>query len=1039
MLLAIGLCSISIFIVLFGLGLFTGSSAQAQGKDSKTAPSKEEARTGVISAASNKNDVSPPLRNQPPWPVVAKQFEREANVNPKIPHKHVDSPDPVVQNAHASILAQLVPSIPSPIRNFDGIPFPGVGCNCAPPDTDGEVGATQYVQMVNEAVQVFDKATGNSLMGPVSINSLWAGFGGICETGGGGDPVVLYDQLANRWVITQFAGSPPTHECIAVSQTSDATGAYFRYDFTLGTNFFDYPHLGVWPDAYYCAFNVFNAGGTAFLGGQAFAFDRAKMLLGQPATFVTPGILPGGSTDEVFLPADLDGSILPTSGAPATFVYWPGGASGNTYRVLHFHADFVTPAMTTFTLFATVPSAGFTELCPGTRACVPEMGGAAGILDGIGDRLMFRLAYRKFADNHEAVVGNFSVSSGGVAGIRWFELRNVTAGPVTLFQESTYQPDTTWRWMGSVAMDGNGSLALGFSASSPTINPEMRYAGRFASDPIGVLAQGEATVPISPTGNQTSGLNRWGDYSDLTIDPVDDATFWFTTEYIPSNGTFNWRTRIASFKLPTTPTNNVIAGGSYIVSAGANNVLDPGEVVTVALGLKNSGGPGNPCTTALTGTLQAGGGVTNPPAAQNYGVQCASNPVVFRNYTFTVDPALACGGTVTATLNALDAGTPYGPFVFTFPTGSTQTGAVENFDGVTAPALPAGWSTTFSGTGTAATTVTTFPDTAPNSVFTSEASNVGLSEVTSAPVAVTGGAQLSFRNEFNTESGFDGKVMEIAIPGVAGGAFQDILTAGGSFASGGYNSTLSTGFSNPLPGRMAWTGLSGGTAAAPTYITTVVNLPAAAAGQSVQFRWRQGSDNSVVPGTNPGSRVDTITLVAAVCGGSAPTVNTAVSRKTHTGVGDFDVPLPLVGVGGAVGIEPRSGPNHTMVVTFANPVTLGGAAVTTGAGSASALVAGNVVTVNLTGITDAQRIGVTLSNVSNGANLGSVLIPMGVLNGDTSANGVVSGTDVGQTKAAAATGTVNASTFRTDVNVNGTVNASDVGLVKSKSGALLPP
>ncbi|MEO5722696.1 MAG: PKD domain-containing protein, partial [Chthoniobacterales bacterium] len=538
---AFTLCFIGTVIALLGLGVFTGSSAQAQGENAKENLAKSEQRTGMISVASERNDVSPPLRNQPPWPVKAKEFEREANLNPRLPHKHVDSPDPVVQNAHASMLAKLAPSIPNPIRNFDGIPFPGVGCNCAPPDTNGEVGATQYVQMVNEALQVFDKSNGNSLLGPVGIQSVWAGFGGVCETGGSGDPIVLYDQLANRWVITQFAGSPPTHECIAVSQTSDATGAYFRYDFTLGTNFFDYPHLAVWIDGYYMADNVFNAGGTAFLGTQAFVFDRAKMLAGLPATFISPGLTPGGANNEYFLPADIDGNNLPTAGARAPFVETPGTGNGNTYKTWHFHADFVTPANSTFTVFASPPAAGYTALCPSTRACVPELGAAAA-LDGIGDRLMYRLAYRKFADGHDAVVGNLSVSSGGVAGVRWFELRNVNAGPLTVFQESTYQPDTTWRWMGSAAMDKDGNMALGFSASSATINPQLRYAGRLVSDPLNTLAQGEATL-FAGTGSQTGTGNRWGDYSGLTIDPVDDSTFWYTNEYYATTGTFNWRTR----------------------------------------------------------------------------------------------------------------------------------------------------------------------------------------------------------------------------------------------------------------------------------------------------------------------------------------------------------------------------------------------------------------------------------------------------------------------------------------------------------------
>jgi fibronectin type III domain protein len=497
----------------------------------------------IMSGISVRNDTSKPLREMKQKPLEFRK-EREANVNPKVPHFHRDTPDPVVQSsAVATELSSA--NMPSAQLNFNGIQFPGVACNCAPPDTVGEVGATQYVQMVNEGFQVFDKTTGASQLGPSGISTIWQGFGGVCELNGNGDPVVLYDQLADRWVISQFAGSSvPNDECVAISATSDATGAYHRYDFHLGSNFFDYPHLSVWPDAYYMSMNVFNSFGTSFLGPQPFAFDRAKMLQGLPATFVTPGIT-GGPLEETYLPADLDGSNLPPVGAPATFTQWPGGGA---YRVFHFHADFATPANSSFTLFASVPAAGFTQLCALTRSCVPQLN-TTSRLDAIADRMMFRTTYRNFG-THESVVGNYTVSSGGVAGIRWFELRDVTAGPVTVAQESTYQPDTTWRWMGSAAMDRDGNLAIGYSASSASIFPEIRYAGRLATDPPNTLAQAETTL-FAGTGSQTGTSSRWGDYSALTIDPVDDCTFWFTTEYYATTSSFNWRTRIGSFKFPT--------------------------------------------------------------------------------------------------------------------------------------------------------------------------------------------------------------------------------------------------------------------------------------------------------------------------------------------------------------------------------------------------------------------------------------------------------------------------------------------------------
>lgn len=548
---------LAFMFVVLALGMTISVSAQNAAPAGGPLQSSAQGGPGRVTVVRDyKHDVSPPVRSIQPLPLPQRPQHEE--VPPRQVGQHQAQADPIVQNTLAPA------AMPGTVLNFDGIPFPGVACNCAPPDTNGEVGLTQYVQIVNEGFQVFNKSTGASVFGPVGISTLWSGFGGVCQSNGAGDPVLLYDQLANRWVISQFAGvSVPTDECIAVSTTSDASGSYNRYGFHLGTNFFDYPKLAVWPDAYYMSMNVFNSSGTAFLGPQPFAFNRAAMVAGQSATFITTGIT-GGSSEDAYLPADLDGSTLPPSGAPNSFVEWPGIGS---YKIFHFHVDFVTPANSTFTLFAQPAAAGFTQLCPTTRACVPEPNGSS--LDAIADRFMFRLAYRNFGD-HEAVVTNYTVSSGGVAGVRWIELRNVTNGPVSVFQQSTYQPDTTWRWMGSAAMDGSGNLALGFSVSSSSVVPGLRYAGRLAGDPLNTLAQGEATL-FAGAGSQTGTSNRWGDYSDITIDPVDDCTFWYTNEYYPSgSSSFNWRTRIGNFKfascgtaptptpVPPTPTNTPV-------------------------------------------------------------------------------------------------------------------------------------------------------------------------------------------------------------------------------------------------------------------------------------------------------------------------------------------------------------------------------------------------------------------------------------------------------------------------------------------------
>ncbi len=452
------------------------------------------------------------------------------------------------------------------------------------------------------------------MLGPVSIASVWSGFGGVCETAGHGDPVVLYDQLANRWLISQFAGSSvPTDECIAVSTTSDATGSWNRYGFHLGSNFFDYPHLSVWPDAYYMSDNVFNSAGTLYLGPQPFAFNRAAMIAGTAATFVSTGIT-GGASEDAYLPADLDGSTLPPAGAPNSFVEWPGNG---TYKIFHFHVDFTTPANSTFTLFASPAAAGFTQLCPSTRACVPEANGDH--LDGLTDRFMFRAADRFLPGGVESLVANYTVSSGGVAGIRWVELRNVTSGPVSIAQESTYQPDTTWRWMGSIAEDRNGNMALGFSASSASLNPQIRYAGRLATDPLNSMAQGEATL-FAGTGSQSGTGNRWGDYSDMTIDPADDCTFWYTQEYYASTSSFNWRTRIGNFRFPScggaTPVPTATPTGPVPT---ATNTWTPTNTPTRTPTATNTPTP-NPCLSQNYVTTTGAGSIV--PGTTDIGNHC---------------------------------------------------------------------------------------------------------------------------------------------------------------------------------------------------------------------------------------------------------------------------------------------------------------------------------------------------------------------------------------------------------------------------------
>ncbi len=242
----------------------------------------------------------------------------------------------------------------------------------------------------------------------------------------------------------------------------------------------------------------------------------------------------------------MDGSSLPPANSPNFFLAF----GNNTLELWKFHVDWATPSNSILSGPTLISVAAFGEACNG-GSCIPQAG-TGQKLDSLGDRLMYRLAYRFFPDGHEALVVNHSIRAGKRSvGVRWYELRNpsggtMAAGTPFLYQQGTYAPDSTFRWMGSIAMDKVGNLGLGYSVSSGAIHPGIRFTGRAPTDPLGVL--GVETSIVAGTGSQTANLNRWGDYSDMTVDPTDDCTFWYTNEYLKSNGTFNWSTRIASFK-----------------------------------------------------------------------------------------------------------------------------------------------------------------------------------------------------------------------------------------------------------------------------------------------------------------------------------------------------------------------------------------------------------------------------------------------------------------------------------------------------------
>ncbi|MBZ5524460.1 MAG: hypothetical protein LAP21_19655, partial [Acidobacteriia bacterium] len=389
--------------------------------------------------------VTMPLRDMPRASQNAPIIEREAEPARRIPLplglKPANEPDLALQRAEIVTPASLAP--------VQGTSFEGLGTGIlgftiagAPPDTNGAVGLTQYVQWVNLSIAIFDKATGSILAGPVLGNSLFANLGGGCAANNNGDPVVNYDRLADRWVVSQFSiSTQPFLHCVAVSTTSDATGTYNLYAFQY-PNFNDYPKVGVWPDGYYATFNMFN--GNAFVGASACSYDRAAMLSGLAATQIC---FQFGTNVGSILPADFDGRLAPRAGTPNFMLY---GASA--LELLKFHVDFVVPANSTISPPTPILVAPFTPLCAG-GTCVPQPGTATQ-LDSLADRLMYRAAYRNFG-GHDSLVVNHAVSASGGGGIRWYEIQNPGTTPV-LAQQGTYAPDNQFRWMGSIAMDRAG-------------------------------------------------------------------------------------------------------------------------------------------------------------------------------------------------------------------------------------------------------------------------------------------------------------------------------------------------------------------------------------------------------------------------------------------------------------------------------------------------------------------------------------------------------------------------------------------------------
>jgi len=841
--------------------------------------------------------------------------------------------------------SSLVP-MPTPSVSFDGLAnydnITAYNAVIIPPDTIGDVGPNHYVQAINALVRIFDK-NGNAMAPPFRMSQLFAPLGTVCSARDDGEPIVVYDPLADRWILSQYCNAfPPFRQMIAVSQTGDPMGAYFVYEFVMpNIRLNDFAKFGVWPGGYYMSTEEFT--GADFSGQGMFAFDRTKMLTGDPtASYIYfSRSSPAATRRGNLLPSDLDGLRPPPDSAANVFVGYRAteyGDAQDALLVFDFHADFVDPARSTFTERPESPLAvaPFDPTSPDGREDIAQPPPGA-MLDSNSDRLGYRAAYRNLGST-ESIVVNQTVRLSQVpyrAGIRLYELKR-NGATFTVTEQATIGEAQSSRWIGSAAQDGQGNLALGYNHVADDRQPSLLYTGRLASEPAGTFRD-EGTLVTGTGVQRIQSVGRWGDYSAMSVDPVDDCTFWMTGEYYTLESQqfheMTWLTRIGRFKFPEcTPAPRAVITGSVtsaaggqpldgaIVSAAAysrrsgtngsygelavlpgtysvtaskrgfrsqnvlltlsngqtatqnfalepvpvidstgvtltaescaiNGVPDPGETVTVAVSLRNTG---TVPTQNLAATLLAGGGVTGPGPQQNYGAMPVNGISVSRPFTFTVDPTMLCGSKVTMTFHLQDGASDLGSAFVELQTGKQEIAFSQQFDRTPLGFLPPRWarseshSNQFEPPGERNWRTSNARSTSSGkAAFSKDLQFVGVNEMVTPQFRVrSSSARVRFQNWYDLETTFlrnrryDGSILEIRI---GDGAWQNITSAGGIFESGGYDGPIDTCCQNPLGGEPGWSGRSGVNQTS-EFILSVARLPPSAAGQLVQLRWRIGTD-----------------------------------------------------------------------------------------------------------------------------------------------------------------------------------------------------
>ena len=619
---------LSALVVAVVAVFFFGSSSALFGAN-KT-EKKTLGKNAIKTYFPTKIRISAPLRDHLKRPGPAGPTLKEGRDRPPTfthaPANVARPTDPAVKSAIHP------PNMPDPIADFEG---QAMLCGCYPPDTNAAVGTDNVWQIVNLESTIYDK-DGNSISGSFENNSMWAGFGGPCETTNDGDPIVKYDQLAQRWIVSQFAiEQTPSFQCFAVSVTSDPLGAYYQSAYNFGAIFNDYPKISIMPDAYYLTVRQFNAAS----GSAIVAFDRAAMLAGDPATAIFFDINPVYTSD-VFLAADMQGTNPPPVGSAESIIGignpdydgWPSS-------VLHFIQ--MTPN------FSDPPSTVITNQDIDVDAFVPILNNIPQP-DGLPalESLPFPMYtpnYRNFGD-HDALVFTHDVDAGGGrAGRRWYEIRTPLSETPVIYQQGTFAPDDGLnRWMGSAALDYSGNIAMGYSVASSTTYPSIWYTGRLPGDPLGEMSQGENVI-IDGTGSQDGSAARWGDYSSMVTDPTDECTFWYTTEYIETTGLATWQTRIGSFKFPSCsigPTGSLHG----TVTDGTNPLA--GVKVTAGTASTNTSASGAYSFTLPIGTYDMTASKYGYLPGSANGIEVTDGGDVVQDFVLSAAPSVTVNGVV---------------------------------------------------------------------------------------------------------------------------------------------------------------------------------------------------------------------------------------------------------------------------------------------------------------------------------------------------------------------------------------------------------